>query len=36
VLLLVRPVQFPTPLLFTWDGNVLPNLPLGWERVHAA
>jgi hypothetical protein len=36
VLLLVRPVQFPTPLLFTWDGNVLPNLPLGWERTHAA
>lgn len=36
VLVLVRPVQFPTPLLFTWDGNVLPNLPPGWERTRAA
>jgi hypothetical protein len=35
VLLLVRPVQFPTPLVFTWDGNVLPNLPQGWERARA-
>jgi hypothetical protein len=36
VLLLVRPVQFPTPLLFTWNSNVLPNLPQGWEHTHAA
>jgi hypothetical protein len=33
--LLVRPVQYPTPLGFTWDGNVLPYLPAGWERSHA-
>jgi hypothetical protein len=31
----VRPVQFPTPLVFTWDGNVLPHLPPGWEHQHA-
>jgi hypothetical protein len=36
VLMLVRPVQFPTPLLFTWDGNVLAKLPPGWERTRAA
>jgi hypothetical protein len=36
VLLLVRPVQFPTPLTFTWDSNVLPNLPQGWEHTPAA
>jgi hypothetical protein len=36
VLLLVHPVQFPTPLEFTWDSNVLPNLPQGWERTRAA
>jgi len=29
------PVQFPTPLLFTWNGNVLPNLPQGWEHARA-
>ena len=33
--LLVRPVEFPTPLDFTWDGNVVPYLPPGWERSHA-
>jgi hypothetical protein len=36
VLLLVRPVQFPTPLVFTWNGNVLPNLPQGWEHTRAS
>jgi hypothetical protein len=34
--LLVRPVQFPTPLTFTWDGDVIPYLPPGWETVRAA
>lgn len=34
-LLLVRPVQFPTPLNFTWDADVLPHLPPGYERVRA-
>jgi hypothetical protein len=29
-------VPFPTPLSFTWDGNVLPDLPPGWERTRAA
>ena len=33
--LIVRPVQFPTPLAFTWDGGVLSSLPAGWERVAA-
>jgi hypothetical protein len=33
--LLVRPVQLPTPLDFTWDGDVVPYLPSGWESVHA-
>jgi hypothetical protein len=32
--LIVRPVQFPTPLVFTWD-SVLSSLPAGWERVAA-
>ena len=35
VLMLVRPVKFPTPLVFSWDGNVVPYLPAGWERTHA-
>ena len=34
--LLVRPVQFPTPLDFTWNGDVIPYLPAGWETVHAS
>ena len=33
--LIVRPVQFPTPLAFTWDGDVVGSLPAGWERVSA-
>lgn len=33
--LLVRPVQLPTPLDFTWDQDVVPYLPRGWERVPA-
>ena len=33
--LLVRPVS-PTALVFTWDGDVLPYLPQGWERAKAA
>jgi hypothetical protein len=33
--LIVRPVQFPTPLVFTWDGDVLGFLPAGWEKVAA-
>jgi hypothetical protein len=33
--LLVRPVQFPTPLVFSWDNGVVPYLPRGWERAPA-
>ena len=33
--LLVRPMSFPTPLVFSWDGNVVPYLPKGWERATA-
>lgn len=33
--LVVRPASFPTPLVFTWDGNVVPHLPKGWERAKA-
>jgi hypothetical protein len=33
--LIVRPVEFPTPLAFTWDGDVLGYLPAGWEKVAA-
>jgi hypothetical protein len=33
--LIVRPVQFPTPLVFTWNRDVLPYLPAGWERERA-
>ncbi len=33
--LLVRPAQFPTPLVFTWDSDVVPYLPAGWEAVRA-
>lgn len=33
--LLVRPVHFPAPVNFTWDTNVLPYLPPGYERVAA-
>jgi hypothetical protein len=33
--LLVRPVEFPTPLDFTWDGDVVPYLTAGWEKAHA-
>jgi len=36
VFLLVRPVKFPTPLVFTWNKDVVPYLPRGWERAHAA
>jgi hypothetical protein len=35
VFMLVRPVKFPTPLVFSWDGNVVAHLPPGWERAHA-
>ena len=34
--LLVRPTQFPTPLVFTWNGNVVPYLPAGWETERSA
>jgi hypothetical protein len=34
--LIVRPMQFPTPMVFTWDTNVVPHLPAGWERAPAA
>ena len=33
--LIVRPVAFQTPLVFTWDGGVVPYLPVGWEKVAA-
>ncbi|HTV11748.1 MAG TPA: hypothetical protein VME20_07780 [Acidimicrobiales bacterium] len=33
VFMVVRPVQFPTPLTFSWSGNVVPFLPAGWERA---
>ena len=33
--LIVRPVAFPTPLVFTWEGGVVPYLPAGWEKVAA-
>jgi hypothetical protein len=33
--LIIRPVQFPTALAFSWDGGVLGSLPAGWERVAA-
>jgi hypothetical protein len=29
--IIVRPVQFPTPMVFAWDGDVLGRLPAGWE-----
>jgi hypothetical protein len=34
-LLVVHPVEFPTPLNFTWDADVVPHLPAGYERVLA-
>lgn len=34
-LVVLRPQHFPTPLNFTWNGNVLPHLRPGWERVPA-
>lgn len=34
--LVVRPTSFPTPLTFTWNGDVVPHLPKGWERDKAA
>ena len=36
VVLIVRPVTFPTRLDFTWNGGILPYLPQGWERARAA
>jgi hypothetical protein len=36
VIMLVRPISFPTPLVFTWNGDVVPHLPKGWEQVRAA
>ncbi len=33
--LLVRPVHYPTPLAFSWDRDVVPYLPAGWERAVA-
>lgn len=33
-LLLVHPVAPATSLAFTWDADVLPYLPPGYERVH--
>jgi hypothetical protein len=33
--LIVRPVRFPTPLVFTWDSGVVPYLPVGWEKAPA-
>jgi len=35
-LVVIRSSHFPTPLNFTWDANVLPYLPPGYERVRAA
>jgi hypothetical protein len=35
VFLLVRPITFPTPLIYNWDTDVVPYLPPGWERAHA-
>lgn len=32
---LVRPVHFPTPMTYTWDADVVPYLPAGWERAQA-
>lgn len=32
---LVRPAASPTPLVFSWDRNVVPYLPKGWERAKA-
>jgi len=34
--LIVRPANFPTPLVFTWNGDVVPYLPAGWERAKTA
>jgi len=34
-LLIVHPTEPTTPLNFTWDGNVLPYLPHGYERASA-
>jgi hypothetical protein len=34
--LVVRPASLPTPLSFTWDSDVLPVLPAGWEQVPAS
>ncbi len=34
-LLVVRPAEFPTPLNFTWDADVLPHVVPGYERVRA-
>jgi hypothetical protein len=34
--LIVRPASFPTPLSFTWNSDVVPRLPAGWESVRAA
>ncbi|HET9060379.1 MAG TPA: hypothetical protein VFN61_10700 [Acidimicrobiales bacterium] len=34
-ILIVRPQTYPTPLSFTWDANVVPYLPKGWERALA-
>lgn len=31
----IRPASFPTPLHLTWDRDVLPYLPRGWEHVKA-
>lgn len=34
-MLIVRPQTYPTPLGFTWDADVVPHLPKGWEHVLA-
>ncbi|MGC8626246.1 MAG: hypothetical protein ACP5VR_01610 [Acidimicrobiales bacterium] len=31
--LLVRPASYPTPLIFSWERDVVPFLPPGWERA---
>lgn len=33
--LIVRPAKLPTPLVFTWDGDIVPHLAARWERVRA-
>ncbi len=34
-LLIAQPATYPVPLSFTWNADVLPHLPAGYERVRA-